>query len=164
MDLALVSLFLDGAEGSIKVNGGTSWSNNQVMTVTTRDGGICQIHPAVSEALQTVEGLGHITKCFLTVQLWRVIIPVSGLEGYNFPLLTVIGPMPLILTCYGLIETASSILICHLAAAAPSGDKELSVTHSHTPSKVPFRTRSHGFLHGVSSSSGMLIHFYSIPL
>lgn len=41
MDLALVSLFLDGAEGSIKVNGGTSWSNNQVMTVTTRDGGIC---------------------------------------------------------------------------------------------------------------------------
>lgn len=40
MDLALVSLFLDGAEGSIKVNGGTSWSN-QVMTLTIRDGGIC---------------------------------------------------------------------------------------------------------------------------
>lgn len=79
---------------------------------------------------------------FLIIQLWRVVISISGLEGYDSPLLTVIGPMPLILTCYGLIETASSILICRLEIA-PSGDKQLSVTHSHTPSKVPFRTCSH---------------------
>lgn len=52
---------------------------------------------------------------FLIIQLWRVVISISGLEGYDSPLLTVIGPMPLILTCYGLIETASSSLICHLA-------------------------------------------------
>lgn len=52
--------------------------------------------------------------------------PSLDLKDMILPGTPLIGSMPLILTCYGLIETASSILICHLA------DKQLCHSQPHT--------------------------------
>lgn len=69
--------------------------------------------------------------------------PSLDLKDTIIPCSPLIGSMLLILTCYGLIETASPILICHLAGSSSIWRQTaLSPTATHPP-KVLFRTSSH---------------------
>lgn len=98
---------------------------------------------------------------FLQCSFGESSYPSLDLKDMILPCSPLIGSMPLILTCYGLIETASSILICHLAGSISIWRQTaLSPTATHPlggrwgPALTPL-----SFFHGLSNSSGCLSVF-----